>query len=290
MQSNGNADCVEPEDRFKYIDDLSVLQLLCLSGLLVDYDFTSHVASDVGTEQKFLPTENFDTQNYLNKISSWTDEHLMKLNAKKCEYMIFSRSEQDFSTRLTVNGTKLERVEVTKILGLYISDDLSWSRNCTEICKNAYSRLSMITRLKYVGVAMEDLIQVYVLYIRSLTEYCSVVYHSRLTEEQSNKLERIQKTCLKVILNEMYVDYQSELEMTGLDILKKRRLKRCLDFSLKSSIHPRNSKMFPREETNPKHIRNKEKFVVNFAKTSTYKSSTIPFCQRLLNQHFRKKK
>ena len=290
VQSNDNADCVEPEDRFKYIDDLSVLQLLCLSGLLVDYDFTSHVASDVGTEQKFLPTENFDTQNYLNKISSWTDEHLMKLNAKKCEYMIFSRSEQDFSTRLTVNGTKLERVEVTKILGLYISDDLSWSRNCTEICKNAYSRLSMITRLKYVGVAMEDLIQVYVLYIRSLTEYCSVVYHSRLTEEQSNKLERIQKTCLKVILNEMYVDYQSALEMTGLDSLKKRRLKRCLDFSLKSSIHPRNSKMFPREETNPKHIRNKEKFVVNFAKTSTYKSSTIPFCQRLLNQHFRGKK
>ena len=77
---------------------------------------------------------------------------------------------------------------------------------------------------------MEDLIQVYVLYIRSLTEYCSVVYHSRLTEEQSNKLERIQKTCLKVILNEMYVDYQSALEMTGLDSLKNRRLKRILDF------------------------------------------------------------
>ena len=135
--------------------------------------------------------------------------------------MIFSRSEQDFSTRLTVNGTKLERVEVSKILGLYISDDLSWSRNCTEICKQAYSRLSMLTRLKYVGVPMDDLIQVYVLYIRSLTEYCSVVYHSRLTEEQNNKLERIQKTCLKVILSEMYVDYQSALEMTGLDTLKK---------------------------------------------------------------------
>ena len=105
----------------------------------MDYDFTSHFASDVGTEQKFLPTDNFGTQDCLNKISKWTDEHLMKLNAKKCEYMIFSRSEQDFSTRLTVNGTKLERVEVSKILGLYISDDLSWSRNCTEICKQAYS-------------------------------------------------------------------------------------------------------------------------------------------------------
>ena len=35
VQSNDNADIVLPEDRFKYIDDLSVLQLVCLSGLLV---------------------------------------------------------------------------------------------------------------------------------------------------------------------------------------------------------------------------------------------------------------
>ena len=35
-QSNDNADIVPPEDRFKYIDDLSVLQLVLLSGLLVE--------------------------------------------------------------------------------------------------------------------------------------------------------------------------------------------------------------------------------------------------------------
>ena len=41
-----------------------------------------------------------------------------------------------------------------------------------------------------------------------------------MTEEQSDKIERIQKTCLKVILNEMYVDYQSALEMIGLESLE----------------------------------------------------------------------
>ena len=34
-QSNHNADIVPKEDRFKYIDDLSVLHLICLAGLLV---------------------------------------------------------------------------------------------------------------------------------------------------------------------------------------------------------------------------------------------------------------
>ena len=38
-QSNDNADIVPPQDRFKYIDDLSVLQLVLLSGLLVEYNF-----------------------------------------------------------------------------------------------------------------------------------------------------------------------------------------------------------------------------------------------------------
>ena len=49
--SNNNADFVSPADRFKYIDDPTVLQLVCLSGLLIDYNFEEHVASDIGIGQ-----------------------------------------------------------------------------------------------------------------------------------------------------------------------------------------------------------------------------------------------
>ena len=55
VQSNDNADIVAAEDRFKYIDDLSVLQLVLLSGLLTDYNFHQHVALDIGIDQKYLP-------------------------------------------------------------------------------------------------------------------------------------------------------------------------------------------------------------------------------------------
>ena len=93
---------------------------------------------------------------------------------------------------------------------------LNWSRNCKEICIRAYSRMSMLTKLKYIGAKTEDLIDIYVLYIRSLAEYCSVAFHSSLTVEQSNKLERMQRTCLKVILGNLYIDYTAVLEITGL--------------------------------------------------------------------------
>ena len=204
--------------------------------------------------------------------------------------MIFSRSKENFSTRLAINNTILERKHVNKILGIYISDDLSWSRNCQEICKKAYSRLSMLTKLKYVGVKVEDLLDIYVLHIRSLAEYCSVVFHSSLTVGQSNTIERIQRTCLKIILGDMYIDYTSALEMSGLDSLYDRRSKRCLDFSLKSIKHHRNSRLFPiNQNAGAFNARNSERFQVNFASTSTYRDSTIPFCQKLLNAHFNTK-
>ena len=39
--------------RFKFVDDLSILELinLILAGL-IDYDFKNHVASDIGVNQK----------------------------------------------------------------------------------------------------------------------------------------------------------------------------------------------------------------------------------------------
>ena len=60
--------------------------------------------------------------------------------------------------------------------------------------------MTMITKLKYVGVAEEDLLHIYILYIRSLLEYCSVVWHSTLTVDQNHDIESVQKLCLKVIL------------------------------------------------------------------------------------------
>ena len=102
-QSNDNADGVPHDDRFKYIDDLSVLQLVLLSGLLVEYNFLEHVASDIKLGQQYLPSSTFSSQDTINQISNWTEENLMRLNEAKCYYMIFSRTKTDFATRLKVN-------------------------------------------------------------------------------------------------------------------------------------------------------------------------------------------
>ena len=137
-----------------------------------------------------------------------------------------------------------------------------------------------------MGVGIEDLIDIYKLYIRSLTEYCATAFHSSLTLEQSTDLERIQKTCLRVILGDNYVSYTAALEMTGLSPLNERREKRCLEFALRSVKHPINRRIFP---LNPNlnqegmEVRSREVFQVNHARTESYKKSALPYCQRLLN-------
>ena len=173
------------------------------------------VPSDIGVDHAFLPTMEFATQDCIDKISSWSWMN----RSQKCNYMIFSRSSTEFTTRLHINDHLLERVSSFKLLGVQISEDLSWDKNCQEICRKAYSRISLLTKLKYAGVSIEDLIEIYILFIRSIAEYCCVLFHSSLTVKQSNKLEIIQKTCLRVILGDMYVNYSAALEMTGLKSL-----------------------------------------------------------------------
>ena len=200
VQSNDNADCVEPDKRFKFVDDLSVLELVMLTSLLSEYNFKYHVASDVGIDELYVAPENLKSQGTLNKIASWTEENQMKLNEEKTNYMIFSRSQSEFATRLSVNGKTLDRVEAAKVVGVWLTTWLDWERNTSEICRKAYARVTMITKLKYVGVNIGDLINIYILYIRSVLEYCSVLWHFTLTVDQSQRLERVQGVSKKMDL------------------------------------------------------------------------------------------
>ena len=123
---------------------------MSLAGLLSSYNFHLHVASDIGVDQLYLPSSNFETQAHLDAVAEWTDNNLMQLNEAKSNYMVFSRTKTDFVTRLTLNGQKLDQISITKLLGVWITEDLTWAKNTKEICKKAYSRISMLAKLKYV--------------------------------------------------------------------------------------------------------------------------------------------
>ena len=133
VASYDSAEVVDEENQYKYCDDLQILDLVLLGNLLEEYDFSQHVASDIGIGQKFLPPQNCKTLENLNSIAQWTDENLMEINESKSNYLIFSRSQKQFATRFTINNQHLEHLNITKILGVWLSEDGSWSKNTHEI-------------------------------------------------------------------------------------------------------------------------------------------------------------
>ena len=93
-----------------------------------------------------------------------------------------------------------------------------------------------------------------------------------------------------IFFPEFAIPSRLALEVSGLDLLSDRRLSRCLDFSLKCTKVENTSRFFPK---NPNldltlEARHREEFIVNFSRTKQYQNSTIPFCQRLLNDYLTK--
>ena len=59
VQSSDNANCVDPDLRFKFVDDLTVLELVMMTGLLTDYNFNKNQffsvkLHELGLSAKFL--------------------------------------------------------------------------------------------------------------------------------------------------------------------------------------------------------------------------------------------
>ena len=52
-QSNSSADFLENDDKYKFVDDLSILEIINLVSIwIASYNFRHHVASDIGVDMK----------------------------------------------------------------------------------------------------------------------------------------------------------------------------------------------------------------------------------------------
>jgi hypothetical protein len=285
-QTNNNCDFVPPSKRYKWVDDLSILEMVNLiSAGISSYNFNQHVASDVGVDQVYLPSENICTQSYMDRIEQWTNDNQMKVNGKKTKLMIvnFTRNYQ-LSTRIYLEGELLEIVSETMLLGCVITSDLKFHRNTEHMVKKAYARMSLLKKLFTFKVSTEDLVNIYILYIRSLVEQNVAVWSSTITQEEIEDIERVQKVALRIILKESYATYDGALGYLGLETLHTRRRGLCLRFAKRCLKNKKTASMFP---TNPGYnlrVRDSEMYQVKFANNNRLRDSSIPYLQRLLNE------
>ena len=247
------------------------------------YHVKFQIPSDIQRDNQYIPAENLKSQSHLDSINKWTVKNKMLINQKKTKTILFNFTKNhQFSTRLNLNQENVEVVSETKLLGTIIQNNLTWDSNTTNIVKKANARMIILRKLSEYGAQQSELKTIYISYITSILEQSAVVWHSSLTEQNSQDLTRVQKSACKIILRKSYVSYKKALLDLDLEDLADRRKQLCKVFAEKSA----NNDTIDFEINNKEHLmqlRNPEQYKVSHFRTERFHKSAIPYMQRLLN-------
>ena len=199
--------------------------------------------------------------------------------------MPFNLSKKfDFCPLISFPGQEpLEVIYQTKLLGVLISSDLSWSPHVQDLITRATKHLWIIIRFKSLGGSQDQLLTTYQLRVRSVLEFAAPVFHPGLNQEHSRQLEMVQKKAFAIILGNKYTNYEHALNTLGQERLDARREALTLKFAEKCSKSPQHSHMFPLNTNLRPNTRNPKKYKEFHCRTSHYYKSPIPYMARLLN-------
>ena len=99
---------------------------------------------------------------------------------------------------VAVGGSDIEQVSTFKLLGVYLSGDLTWAVHCDYIEKKANRRLYALKQLKKSKIPSADIVHICCALIRSILGYAFAVF-AGLSKYLACYLENVQKRALSII-------------------------------------------------------------------------------------------
>ena len=275
----------------KYVDDLLLAETINMKTQVIPAPIEDRPQPDpyrARTGHK-LQSETSNVLTKLQETKEYADTNKMKINFQKTKTMLFNPCvSKDFLPDFDLEGIPVELVEQTKLLGVVLTSDLSWSANTDYMVDRCNKKMWTIRRLKKLGANSEDILEVYFKQIRSVLEYAAQVWNSALIGIDVSRIERIQKTVLHIVLGERYLSYRHALKVTGIKKLSDRRRKLCLSFGSKAQKHAKFSKWFKinSKQTNTRQAQ--PKFCQVIRRTERFEKSPLSYLTNILNEKQRK--
>ena len=102
---------------------LEVINLLTIR--MSSFYMKNQVPNHIPVHGQFIESTKWKSQEYLNQINKWTEDHKMVINKKKTNAMVFNYTDKyKFTTRLQLKGEHIQIVNNMKILGKIVNDKL----------------------------------------------------------------------------------------------------------------------------------------------------------------------
>ena len=259
----------------RYIDDG-----FCLSKVNFENSFGFEVNG-----QNIRVKHAVQAQNIFRHIVRNAESIGMVVNSKKTAMMCVSGA-LNFEADAFILDSEQTRIGCTrsiKALGVRFSNKLDMEEHVKYIAKAMRARYWTLRNLKGNGFNSEELVQVYKTMIRPLAEYGCPAYHSSLTDEQDERLERLQDHALKCIFGPEK-SARKLRGLAGITTLRQRREDLVLKFATKCANDPAFEHWFPKRITGrATRNQNAEVFLEEKARCDRLKNSPLYYFRRILN-------
>ena len=176
-----------------------LLYIIFMNDIVADLESTPFLYAD-DTTLIATASSTYQTTNILNrdlaKIYNWSLTWKVTFNPSKSKDMIISKSL--LPSHPTILGLQfIERVNLIRHLGLYISSDLSWTRQIESIVRKVNLKLSIMSQVK--GLSRQCLDVLYKLHVRSSIDYAIVVFGPSLNVQQLRKLDSLNYRAARLV-------------------------------------------------------------------------------------------
>ena len=169
-------------------------------------------------------------QQDINLLNNWATNNLMRFHPEKCKVLSVSLQRERNSLMLLqalpfsqfvycLGNVPLDFVNSEKDLGVHINKSLTWTDHCNYLYSKANRNLGLLRRTCHFINNIRQRRNLYLALVRSQFEHCSSVW-SPSSKVTMNKIEAIQKKCVKWILGEEFYSYTTETYFKKLKLLE----------------------------------------------------------------------
>ena len=177
---------------------------LMINDLVINDHHVWKYVDDTTTSEIVLNDEVSNAQSIVDRVMEWSRENRVHLNPSKCKELRISFAKQPaVFDPVVVNSKELEAVNCVKLLGLTISNNLTWNSYVDEVIKKVGKRLYFLLQLRRAKVPPQDLASFYVSCIRSVVDYGILAFYHSLLQYLKSELVRLEKRAMTIIMADL---------------------------------------------------------------------------------------